>query len=163
MKVQNIGQNNYNYQNTQKQPEFKANIFGYVKFPDGNKSYWMQDRLRRAFISLITKTGSIDPSNIFANRAFHFRGEEIDQGYLILVDRTSDFVRSALGKLPADLEAKYKQPGYRKQCSDLVFDAAFNDPKTVRCGVHIDTLKLIDSAPQNLSIKDNMVPLWFPF
>lgn len=118
MRVQSIGQNNYNNrqtcQNTKNQPAFKNNITCLVEFKKGvNAPFHLPNRFRETFLHLAAQCRFISPSNIFVNRAFWARlgknGSPTNQGIIRVVDTSSAFAQDYLAKLPTGTEAKYKE------------------------------------------------------
>jgi len=190
MKIQNIGVNNYNYSNqkanSNNQPAFKQNVFGYIGFEKGEIApFRLPNRLKEAFLRFVTNNRFIDSPNIFMNRVFWGRGltncSLPNQGMISVVDRTSAFAQSRLAKLPPGTEAKYNEwqelhrafregrleklpddlsitfGDCRRHCSKLVTDVANNAPDSIKFNIPIATLEVIAKKSQNLPNKNGMV------
>lgn len=165
MRVQNISQNNYNYQNSKSQPSFRATALCQLMSQKGNtrravtnvQTLLEQPRFKDVFVAVARGIGLM-PNKLFANRIF----VDTSRGTLIMLDRDSLHVQEALKALPADLEQKFPDE-YSRICEELVLSVMRKDPKRKRHLIFADQLVEI-AQDVNFATKhhENTQPVdWF--
>lgn len=110
MRVQSIGQNNYNYQtnqNAKNNPTFTHyNNIACIVQSRTNLPEKFPEHLRTAFLQMMAHMGQItDYFHIFQGRPIFIPRSE-NAGILVLINRMSEAAVKRLAKLPSDFEAK---------------------------------------------------------
>lgn len=164
MRIQNISQNNYNYQNSKNQPSFRETALCQLMLPKGKTRHAItnvqtlleQPRFKDVFVAMARGTGLM-PRKLFANRIF----VDGKKGTLIMLDRDSLHVQEALKALPADLEEKFPDE-YSRICEELVLSVMRKDPKKKKHLIFADQLAAIAQDANFSSGHKNTQPVdWF--
>lgn len=191
MKVQNIGQNNYNCQinqNSKNHPVFGSNVAARINFEDAPAiSTHFSRRVLTAFREFVVKKHFVKDSDVLFNTAFagkNTNGEVIIE----VIDSSNPQVKKALEKLPPETVAKYREycektisrtdsiplitfPSYPDEyiaCGDTISSAINKaleeDSDIIRFDIEKWALDHIVEHSENLPNaqgKVQTVPLWF--
>lgn len=170
MKVQSIGQNNYNYQtnqNSKNQPAFGKHLIFKLEASRGVDlpDFAAMDKLGlRDVFGRIMEVAGLKPPKMFTNGVFYGVEPTKKRGVFCVIDMASEYVQRKLATLPPDFEAKCAVKDHNKVPGreEFIMDVIQNDCPEVVDGLikFEDLMKVkegsLNITPENLPIQ---VPL----
>jgi hypothetical protein len=142
MKIQSIGQNNYNCQNRQNQPAFGASVLCEIQSWQGNdvvaKADIVASGLMDLFKKLLAENGIELPKNMLGNKITYWCSRKKDCGVFIALDKDAPGIKRTLDTVP-DTKKLFDSPEIGQMldnsatfCDEVALHIADSDTETLK-------------------------------